>query len=434
MNQFSTILKFELKGFFKNKSYVITTVLFVVIIAGIMFFPRIRAAFGGGGSVEITYGEPVYEMVLDATPEMVGQMNEVMMLGAYDEESAYAAAQPFAELFPEYLVMMTLESEEYIRSLVEEGHVACGIFIDSQTSYKYYVQNMEMTDNNADDADLAMRKVAQLSVMEELGIAQKDAEAILGTEITHQEISLGKNQAVNFFYTYIMIFVLYMAILLYGQMVAMNVATEKSSRAMELLITSAKPVSMMFGKVIASCIAGLVQILLIFGGIFLFYNLNKPYWGGSAAGTIIGMFFNIPAGLLVYMLIFFLLGFLFFGMMFGAIGSTVSKVEDVSTAITPAMILYLPGFFISIFSMTGGGVDSSLVRVFSFLPFSSPFVMFTRIAMSTVPGLEIALSVVILAVSVVLVGLLAARIYRVGVLLYGKRPNIFTMIKSVIRA
>ena len=434
MKQFNTILKFELKGFFKNKSYVITTVLFMVVIAGIMFFPRIREAFGGGGGAEITYGEPVYEMVLDSTTEMVGQMNAVMLLGAYDEESAHAAAKPFAEAFPEYLVMVTLEGEDYIRSLVEQGHVGCGIYIDAPTSYKYYVQNMEMTDNNTRVADQAMRKVAQMTVMEELGISERNAEEILGTEVTHAEISLGKNQAVNFFYTYIMIFVLYMAILLYGQMVAMNVATEKSSRAMELLITSAKPVAMMFGKVIASCIAGLVQILLIFGGIFLFYNLNKPYWGGSGAGAIIGMFFNIPAGLLVYMLLFFLLGFLFFGMLFGAIGSTVSKVEDVSTAITPAMILYLPGFFISIFSMTGGGVDSALTKVFSFLPFSSPFVMFTRIAMSTVPAWEIALSVAILAVSTVLVGILAAKIYRVGVLLYGKRPNFFTMIKNVIRA
>ena len=98
------------------------------------------------------------------------------------------------------------------------------------------------------------------------------------------------------------------------------------------------------------------------------------------------------------------------------------------------MILYLPGFFVSIFSMTGGGVDSTVTRVFSFLPFSSPFVMFTRIAMSNVPAWEIILSIAILVVSTVLVGILAAKIYRVGVLLYGKRPNIIQVAKSVIRA
>ena len=72
-----------------------------------------------------------------------------------------------------------------------------------------------------------------------------------------------------------MIFALYMVILLYGQMVATNVATEKSSRAMEVLITSAKPTSMMFGKVLASCIAGFSQLILVFGTAILLYNVNK---------------------------------------------------------------------------------------------------------------------------------------------------------------
>ena len=93
------------------------------------------------------------------------------------------------------------------------------------------------------------------------GVSSQDAGKIMNVQIEHTTTSLGKDQTKNFFYTYIMIFALYMVILLYGQMVATNVATEKSSRAMELLITSAKPVSMMFGKVIASCIAGLIQLV-----------------------------------------------------------------------------------------------------------------------------------------------------------------------------
>ena len=77
-----------------------------------------------------------------------------------------------------------------------------------------------------------------------------------------------------------MIFALYTVIVLYGQMVASNVANEKSSRAMELLVTSAKPINMMFGKVIASCLAGLMQLVAVFGSAFLFFNINKEYCTG----------------------------------------------------------------------------------------------------------------------------------------------------------
>lgn len=93
--------------------------------------------------------------------------------------------------------------------------------------------------------------------------------------------SLGKNQADNFFYTYVMIFALYMVIMLYGQMVATNVATEKSSRAMEVLITSARPTSMMFGKVLASCLAGFIQIAAVFGSALVLYHINRDYWAGN---------------------------------------------------------------------------------------------------------------------------------------------------------
>ena len=439
MKNFPVILAFELKSFFRNKAYIISTVLIVAVIAIIMFFPRIRGVFGGGGE-ETPSG---IAMVLQESEigDLQGASNidlqgadGIMMIGAADPETAERAGSLFAEAFPESLTVVSEGDEAHVRAMVEEGKVQYAFFLHSATDYTYYVENMELTDDNPRTADDVMRAVYQMQVMEEHGIEEGTAREILNAEITHAEVSTGKDQSMNFFYTYIMIFALYMVILLYGQMVATNVATEKSSRAMELLITSAKPVSMMFGKVVASGIAGLIQLVAIFGGSFLFYNLNKSYWGGGAGGMIIGMIFNVPVSLLLYMLVFFLFGYFFFAMVFGAIGSTVSKVEDISTAITPAMIMFFPGFFVSIFAMTGGGMDATITKVFSFLPFSSPFVMFTRIAMSNVPAWEIILSIAILIVSTVLVGILAAKIYRVGVLLYGKRPNIIQVAKSVIRA
>ena len=243
--------------------------------------------------------------------------------------------------------------------------------------------------------------------------------------------SLGKDQMENFFYTYIMIFALYMVILLYGQMVATNVATEKSSRAMEVLITSAKPTSMMFGKVIASCLAGLIQLVAVFGSALVFYNLNKSYWGGN---MIIDSIFNIPTELFVYMLVFFILGFLIYAFMFGAVGSTASKLEDINTSVMPITLLFIIAFIVVVTSMSSGNIDNTLMTVCSYIPFTSPMAMFTRICMSTVPLYEILISIAILIGSTVGIGVISAKIYRVGVLLYGTTPKLGAILKAVWKA
>jgi ABC-2 type transport system permease protein len=200
---------------------------------------------------------------------------------------------------------------------------------------------------------------------------------------------------------------------------------------MELLITSAKPVAMMFGKVIASCLAGLIQLVCVFGSSLLFFNLNRSYWGENA---IINSIFNMPMELLAYMLLFFVLGFFIYAFLFGAVGSTVSKVEDINTAVMPITLLFVIAFLVVMMSMSSGNVDNLLMIVCSYVPFTSPMAMFTRIAMSTVPPYEIAISVAILMASTCGVGVLAAKIYRVGVLLYGTTPKIGTILKSVWKA
>ena len=228
-----------------------------------------------------------------------------------------------------------------------------------------------------------------------------------------------------------MIFALYMVILLYRQMVATNVASEKSSRAMELLVTSAKPTAMMFGKVIASCLAGLIQLVCVFGSAFLFYNLNKSYWSDN---MIIDSIFGIPLDLLLFMLLFFVLGFFIYAFMYGAVGSTVSKLGDINTAVMPITMLFIIAFIVVMVSMSSGNVDTPIMVICSFVPFTSPMAMFTRIAMSTVPIYQIVISVLVLIGSVVGVGVLSARIYRVGVLLYGTSPKISSVLKVVLKA
>jgi len=143
--------------------------------------------------------------------------------------------------------------------------------------------------------------------------------------------------------------------------------------------------------------------------------------------------FNIPPELLVYMLVFFMLGFLTYAFMFGAVGSTASKLEDINTSVMPITMLFVAGFMVVMMGIGSGDVETPLMVACSYIPFTSPMAMFTRIAMSTVPLYEILISIAILAASTAGIGILAAKIYRVGVLLYGKPPKISTILKTILK-
>ena len=188
---------------------------------------------------------------------------------------------------------------------------------------------------------------------------------------------------------------------------------------------------MMFGKVLAACMAGLVQLGSVFGSVLLFYNLNRSYWEDI---EFIGAILDVPVEVFVYMLIFFMLGFLIYAFLYGAIASTVSKLEDINTVVQPITFLFIIGFFVVIFSMSRGSVDNMLMNICSYIPFTSPMAMFTRVAMSTVPWYEIAISIGILIVSTFGIGVLSAKIYRVGVLMYGTAPKFSNIIKAVWKA
>jgi ABC-2 type transport system permease protein len=338
--------------------------------------------------------------------------------------------QVFSSAFEGYQVELTHQEQDAVRTAVAKGNAACAFVMTASNEYIYYVETLSMYDTNSALATEALQQVYRMNAMIGSGMTAEEAEAVMNIAVTGTVENLGKDQTQNFFYTYIMVFALYMVILLYGQMVATNVASEKSSRAMELLITSAKPTSMMFGKVIASCLAGLSQLIAIFGSSLVFYALNKDYW---ADNMIMDSIFNIPPELLVYMLVYFILGFLLYAFLFGAVGSTVSKMEDISTSISPINFLFVAGFLVAITGMTSGDTASPLMVFCSYFPFTASSVMFTRIAMSTVPLYEVILSMAILAGSTVGIGVIAAKIYRLGVLMYGKPPKITSLVKMIFR-
>ena len=410
MKQFGKILKFELLGYLKNKLFVGITIFLVLAISVVMFLPNIISAFkaeDGAAATDLP----------------------VMIIYSEDEELSEFAKTFFAESFTNYKVQVATGSLDDVKSKITSGEAECAFVMNSTSSYTYYVNNLSMYDMNTETANTVLQEVYRANAMIQNGLSPEQATQIMSVQIESNTQMLGKNQMENYFYTYIMIFALYMVIILYGQMVATNVASEKSSRAMEVLVTSANPTSMMFGKVLASCIAGFSQIFLVFGTSILFYNVNKD----ALSHPLIESIFNIPVELFIYLIIFFILGFLIYAFLYGAIGSTASKLEDINTSVMPITFVFIIAFMVVMFSMTSGDVDNTLMRVCSYVPFTSPMAMFTRICMSTVPWYEIVISIAILVASTVGIGVISAKIYRIGVLLYGTPPKLTNLIKTVLK-
>ena len=412
MKQFGKILKFELKGYLRNKVFVGITIFLVVAIAVVMFIPNIIAAFESDDEG-------------DVTPTDL----PTMLVYAEDENLSAIVKEYFGNAFVDYNVKVAEGSVDDLKNDIISGNAECAFVMNSASSYTYYVNNLSMYDMNTEVANTVLQEVYRINAMVQNGLTPEQAGEIMSVQIESGTETLGKDQMQNFFYTYIMIFALYMVILLYGQMVATNVATEKSSRAMEVLVTSAKPTSMMFGKVLASCIAGFSQLVLVFGTAILLYNVNKE----ALSNPLIASIFDIPIELFIYLIVFFVLGFLIYAFMFGAIGSTASKLEDINTSVMPITFLFIIAFMVVMFSMSSGSVDNTAMLVCSYIPFTSPMAMFTRICMSTVAWYEIAISIAILIGSTVGIGVLSAKIYRVGVLLYGMPPKFSNIMKTVFK-
>ncbi len=429
MKRFRTILSFELRGYFTNKVFVAVTVVLVIAIAAVLFFPRAAALvtdiFGDDSADGTEEGDGSDEINRDELP---------LMLVSAPDDIEPAVVGSFSSAFPDYNVK-SADDIDAAKKSVSDGDAECAFALDSLLSFTYYSTKESFFDVNPSVAQDVLRSLYTVSAMTSAGISPEEAESILSAEIECETVTLGESNGGDFvatlIYTYIMVYALYIVILVYGQMVATSVASEKSSRAMELLVTSTDPVSMMFGKVFAACIAGLSQIAAVFGTALLCFKVNESFW---VENELIRSVFDMPTSLFFYMLLFFLLGFLVFAFMFGAIGSTVSKLEELNTASMPIVMLFVIGLLVVVFAMSTGDTDSLIMRICSYIPFTSPMAMFTRIAMGSVPAYEIAISVSILAASVFLIGYVSAKIYRMGVLLYGTPPKPSAIIKALRRA
>ena len=225
-----------------------------------------------------------------------------------------------------------------------------------------------------------------------------------------------------------LIVLIFMAIITYGTWVAMSVAEEKGSRVMELMLNATTPLQMLAGKVIGNGAAGLTQygiiLAAVVGGLLAQGPIHQVVVGSSSGAP----FGGLDPVVLAAFVVLFVLGFLFYSLLYAALGSLVSRQEDVQSATSPLMMLIFVGYFMSIFGL--GAIDETWVKIASFVPFFSPYLMLARVSAGHVAIWEFALAVVLLLGAIAVALLAAARIYSAGVLLYGQRLGL----RQVLRA
>jgi ABC-2 type transport system permease protein len=232
----------------------------------------------------------------------------------------------------------------------------------------------------------------------------------------------------------VFVVLLFMTVVIYGMWVATGVAAEKSSRVMELMISAASPRQMLSGKVVGIGAAGLTQyvaIALPALGVLAFQDriaaaVLGPTWATGA--PLVGL---TPSLLLGYAL-FFLLGFSLFALIYAAMGSFVSRPDDLQTLSLPLSLLAVVGYLSAVAALSGGA--GAWITIASFVPPFSPFVMLARLMVAAVQPWELALSVGLLVASIAVIAVVATRMYAAGVLLYGQRPGLRAFIAAARRA
>lgn len=415
MKQFLAVFEYELGTYLKKKPFQIVTILLMVLIAVGLTIPRFLTSSEEGPSTGLE-GQNI-AVIASADMGMSSEQLAEMLNQSLGEG---------ADVFHPYS-----GTEEALMQDVERETYTDGLVFDSLLQYTRITGTVSLYDQFSSVLQQVLLQTYRAQAMTEGGMDQQQVQQVLSAQVqeTLEQTEAGKNQANSYLFTYVLIMLLYMAIIFYGQMVASSVATEKSSRAMELLITSARPSSLMFGKVFGAGCAGLLQFVLILGTAYGAYQVNEPYYTGAM--SVMKTLFNLPVETLLYALLFFIMGFFIYAFMFAALASLVSRLEDLSNVITPATMLFVVVFIVVIVALNTGEVDTPLMIACSYIPLTSPMAMFVRITMGNVAGWQIMISVVLMAAGAVALGYLGAAIYRVGVLMYGKPPKLSGLVSML---
>ncbi|THE11087.1 ABC transporter permease [Bacillus timonensis] len=411
MSKFWIILFHTYVSKLKTKSFIITTLITALIIFGLANIQTIIENFDKDETSHVAVLSESNELY-QAYEQTLTPMTSDVIIEKMDGTEAKAKELVAAEEISGYLLLTETPDG------LPQGIYKAPSITDSEITgqLEQALQQLKVTIATT-KAGLSPEQINELYAP-----VQFEKQALEENAKSEEEL----NQARGL--VYVLLFVIYFAVIMYANMIAMEVATEKSSRVMEILISSVSPIKQMFGKILGIALLSLTQFAVI---LAVGYGSLKQSMGGMEGGPFeVFGFGDLPVSTFVYAGVFFILGYFLFATLAAFLGSLVSRIEDVQQMITPMTLLIVAAFMIAMFGLTKP--ESSVITITSYIPFFAPMIMFLRVGMLTLPAWEIALSIGILVLTITLLAIFGARVYRGGVLMYGKSSS-FKDIKKALQ-
>ena len=420
MNKIWLIIKREYLTRVKKKTFIISTLLFPLLYLGLIF---------GMGFIADKSRQTLHVAIIDNsgyfTENLIEQENKidnssVLTLVKNNRESVLSDYKK--EGFDGYIEIPAMDWKEGNDSLLFKSNKSYG----SNTKAPVEAKLNRIWSSIKNDS-LKIDTEKQVILTKKLTVTARNIEDEKANANTAEGIG------------YVAGFLIYFILLIYGSQVMMGVMEEKTNRIAEVIVSSVKPFQMMLGKILGIGMVALTQFLLWIAFVLIVYNVGKAA-GGDMASNIVGSIQNMFSSVNVPLVLFcfgfyFLAGFFFYSSLYGAIGSAVNEdMREAQSLAFPVTMLVI----ISIALMTAAINDpTGPIAVWgSIIPFSSPIVMMARIPYGvpgTVPWWQLGLSMALLILGFIITVWFAGKIYRTGILMYGKKPTWKEMIKWAFR-
>lgn len=412
MNNFWIMLVHTYMTKLKSKQFLYTTAITLAIIIGLTNLPNIIDFFNKGEGQEKIAVIDETNALFETLQLHFKTVNEDIELVKFKDEEEKAQLKVEEGTFRGLLILSFDEQSLPIATYKSMTIADSTLPTELRNSLQQIKTQIAASQINLSSEQLS--KLYEPILFEQVALADNAK--------TEEEL----NQARGL--VYVLLFVIYFAVILYANMIAMEVAIEKSSRVMEILISSVSPIKQMFAKILGVGLLSLTQLILILS--VGYYSIQKNLASMENGFFDFFGFDNISMTTIIYAVVFFVLGYFLYATLAAFLGSLVSRIEDVQQMITPMTLLVVAGFMIAMFGL--GQPDTPIITITSYIPFFTPMIMFMRVGMLNLPVWEPILGIAILLVTIIIFAVFGARVYKGGVLMYGK-SNSFKDIKKALQ-
>ena len=424
MDKLLAVIRREYLERVRSRWFLIATLFGPVFFGLLMFLPALIA------SREKASGDASKIIIIDATGVSLGDRVAAQLSGGMSGAGGHSQVRAVRadSLAPaESLATKAVMSEQVKGYLVLDSSTVAGHRARYSGSNTTAIFDMQQLDRAVQHEVLGMR-LEKSGIDPELGRELSDLNVNFTTERLTKR-GRGGSGNVSLFFGLAVAMLLYMTIFIYGLNVMSGVLEEKQTRVAEVVIASVSSTKLLLGKVIGVGAVGFTQLVLWMGMSVLMWTIRAPILAKMGAPQMSSGLPDITPATGLILLAFFVLGFMFYAGLFAAVGATVNSEQEAKQAQMPVVLLLVCSvMFVQNVLFTP---DSALSRTLSLLPFSAPIVMPLRMTVAPVPALDIVMALVSVALGAVFTTWLASRIYRVGLLMYGKKPTMREVLKWV---